>query len=190
MRKLVNTVLAGALGLSMIAGVSAQETGDASIIVEANPTGDFTVSIKQAPDFGAIGYSVTDTPVTTTPGGVGDFIIEVTYARGDDLGWDVNIYGDDFTNGDTEAPLTFPVGSLTIGNSVVTADPGTPGSVTATSDYNMTGTSTNLIDGALNVGSNGIFTVTYSSNTLVVPAGTLVDEYNSTLTVTTTEAPD
>lgn len=190
MRKLVNSVLAGALCLSMIAGVTAQTASeDASINVEANSAGDFTAIIQQAPFFGSVDYSVTPTTVTTTPEGVGDLEIVVTYARGDALGWGVNISGEDFTNGDLTDPETFSVGSLTLGTSGVTASPGTPGNVTATSNYNMTGIPTNLLAGSLDVGSNGIFTVTYTSNELVVPAGTLVDEYTSTLTVEITDAP-
>lgn len=187
MRKLVNTILAGALGLSMIAGVSAQDTGDAQINVQPNENGLVTPLITSAPDFGSVEYSFDPQVVTNTEGGAGNLVIEVTDNRGGSNGWEINISGTDFINAaETES---FEVTNLVLGTGDVTATTGDPENVTPAATQPVTTEETSLITASVDNDSNGVFTITYTGNTLTVPGGTPVDEYTSTLTIETAAAP-
>lgn len=188
MRKLVNFVLAGALGLSMIAGVSAQTVeGDATINIQPNADGDVTPLITEAPDFGAVEYSNSDQVVTNPTEGADNLVIEVTDDRGGLNGWDVSINGTDF--GNEEGTEGFSVSSLTLGTGAVSAEIGDPANVTANANQSVSTSASSLISATVDNESNGVFTVTYTGNQLNVPGGTPVDEYTSTLTVSVTEGP-
>lgn len=188
MRKLVNTVLAGVLGLSMVAGVTAQSVdGDATINVQPNQDGVVSPLIISAPNFGSVEYSLDDQLVTNPTDGADNLILQITDDRGGANGWDVSISGTDFTN--EEETASFSVTNLTLGTGSVTSDSGDPANVTANADQSVTTGATSLVTASVDIDSNGEFSVTYTGNGLNVPGGTPVDEYTSTLTVSVTEGP-
>lgn len=197
MRKLINTVLAGALGLSMVAGASAQgtDTGDASIIIGINSEGSRSVEITDAPDFGVVPYSLEETLVNSTNAVDGDgvptdtdLVIVATVDTGGEEGWNVTLTAGDFTTGGASA-VTFDVTALSIGGgtNTTTANPGT-GSVTLSPPADLSAT-TKVMSAPEEASSNGKYTSTFTGNALTVPPGTLVGEYTSTITVTIDAAP-
>lgn len=191
MRKLIITVLAGALGLSMIAGVSAQmelDPDEAGIVVQENSSGTVSPVITKAPDFGTVNYSVIDQEGITNPvDGADNLIIEVTDDRGGNEGWEVTISGTAFTGSETSN--VFEVSNLTLGTGSVDAQYGDSENVDAAAGHEMSESLEPILTANPDVGSNGIFTVTYTGNTLTVPGGTPVDQYVSTLTVQVPAAP-
>lgn len=186
MKKVFSSLLAGALGLSMIAGVSAANEAKISVTENSNPV--FSAVITQAPDFGSVPYSLTDQTATNPNNGADNLVIKVTNSRGGNTGWNVTLSGGDFTNGDT-TPLTFSVVGLTLTTGDTVAAPGTGTNVTETPTFGVTGSAARLLSASAEYSSNGIFTTTYTGNQLVVPGGTLVDDYTSTLTITLADAP-
>lgn len=191
MRKLVNTVLAGALGLSMIVGVSAQEVGDedsgsATVNVVADETNVYSVTISSAVFEDVVyGFAQSET------GGLVSITVEDN--TGNAEGWVVTIYGEDLDSESTgdiipignlsfvaaaENPLESNAGQNTDG----ITQPGAPTGVPSEA-----GEATVILSADEGAGS-GNYTAQYDA-TLVVPGGTLVGEYDGSLIVSMDAAP-
>ncbi len=186
MRKLVNTILAGVLGLSMIAGVSAQEvedsdSGPAVVEVGINESGTLDVVIEEA-DFGLVPYSLQDQEAEAD-----NIVVTVVDDRGSNAGWNVVLTGTNFsTEGDS--PLTFPVTNLVLGDGAVTPEVGSATGIQTTGGAVQTESETSAISAESGTGT-GRFNISFEDSTLTVPGGTLVGDYSSTLQVEISSAP-
>lgn len=175
----------GALALMLAAGIAggalAAETADGDVDVEIIPMaegGVLSVSITSL-NLGQLEYSLT-------PQHAGGHIdIHASDLRGNADGWYVVLSGTDFDAADDE----FAVDNLDLSNGVVTTiDPS--GHATnaapqqAVTPATLADNGTQVLTAAPRVGA-GKYKLTYEAD-LNIPAGTLVGEYQSTLTVTIT----
>jgi hypothetical protein len=183
-RKITNTLLAGGLALTMVAGVSAQSVdgGEADVSVITNNNGVLTVEIADA-SFGSHEYSLLDQDADPA-----DIVVTVTDSRGSDTGWNVTLNGSPFSSLTTSTP--FDASNLVLGQSTVASydngnypTDGISGYPAAVADAPSVAT---IISAAPGNGT-GKFDVTFADSTLNIPGGTLVGDYMSTLTVTLTE---
>lgn len=182
----------GALVLTFgigLAGVVAQDavptgSGDASVCVEPRADeenqGALSVLIADA-DFGTIAYDDTNRTLTET------ITVNVTDDRGVVGDWVVAVSG---TNFESDEGASFPIeGNLEVFviDPVVTTTPGILSTYPATVPLTGVGTST-IIQG------DGVGTLNedfdFAGSELTIPVGTLVGEYQSTLTVTITATGD
>lgn len=185
MKRILRPLLASFLGLSMIVGASAQQAAPveqeapAVVEVEKNPDGELSIEISAA-DFEAVPYSLTDQTVDA------DIVVTVTDDRGSDLGWNVTIVGKDFTDGTS----TFDVENLVLSSeTIVTGSPGSTQGITTSGGSVPEGPDSAKIITAETGSGTGQFTVTFEDSELTVPGGTLVGEYESTLTVSVSTGP-
>lgn len=183
MRKLISLFVTGLMALTMIAGVAAQDTNDALVCVApltGDDAGSINVAIAEA-DFGTVPYNPTAAETSES-----DVVVTVTDDRGVVGGWDVTISGTSFVT--SPSTLTFPSTALDLSDSATATSPATGsfategGPVPTTPDTNFT------IITATNVGTSPTsgYVFNFEESELTVPAGTLVGEYKSTLTVTLT----
>lgn len=178
-KKILSTAIAGVLGLSMLTGVAAQESAPADVEVVNNPQGGLEIFIDAA-DFDAVPYSLQDQQTNA------DIVVTVTDDRGSDLGWNVTISGTNFTDGTN----SFDVENLVLSSdATVTGNPGSPEGITATGGPVPEGPDSLKIASVERGGGTGEFTVTFSDSELTIPGGTLVGEYQSTLTVSVATGP-
>lgn len=178
-KKATTTVAALAISMGLSAGVIAQDaepvqgTGDVRIQVIEQEDAALTVSIGDL-SFGQIEYSLNDQPVS------GTIVVNAGDTRGTGDGWSVTLNGTDFQ------AETFEISNLSLVNPQVETTSTTghpterqPDAQSAAPVATAPGT---ILTAAPGNGA-GNYAVTYQAN-LNVPAGTLVGEYESTLTVT------
>lgn len=187
MRKLINTVLAGALGLSMISGVSAQ-IDDASGDVVVGITADADVNILTVAltggDFGEHPYSLSQQTVN------GTLNVTVSDNRGTNAGWNVNLYAEGNLEGvNTDASI--PLANLSLAaatDSSETPPIGLPSTDIQRNPLSpVTAADQSILTATEGVGA-GVY-VFDIEGALVIPAGQVVDTYSTTLFITATDAP-
>lgn len=188
--KVRNRVLAtvGAVTLLASASLGTLAVGPtaADVDVRINPTGNgtVTVSIAETTAFNDVTYNVT---AAQTSSGV--LTVTTTDDRGSGRGWNVTIGATDFArqeNPTVGRDIAINNFSLTAGTPTRTFGVGTTPTST-TNQSPVTTPQSQLWNAATNQG-DGQFTLPLSSS-LNIPAGTLVDTYNSTVTVNVTFAP-
>lgn len=184
MRKLVNSVLAGALGLSIIAGVSAQsDSGNASIEITSDASNTLTVTISNA-EFEAKPYSFDSQSST------GDLTINVTDNRGTNEGWTFNLKADgDLSNSDESESIPLSGLSLAAATDSTTnpAEGQDPTPITRNALNPVTTTGAVVLSAPEGEGAGDYeFDV---EGTLNIPAGQVVDTYSTTLTIEVPAAP-
>lgn len=187
MRKLVNTVLAGALGLTMIAGVTAQDVpsdeGEAIVQITSDETNTLTVSITEA-DFGQHAYSFNEQAATA------NITVDVLDNRGTNAGWTVSLSAEGNLEGANTGEFV-PLSGLSLAAGTVTGpepEVGQPATEIATMPLNPVGT----VGQPILTADDGEGAGEYEfgiEGTLLIPGGQVIDTYSTTLTITVPEAP-
>ena len=190
--KIRNRVLLTTGAMALLASVSlgtvaATPINQADVDVQITPIDGATVTVAVAESlsdpFDDKQYSL----IQQTSSGRLD--VTTTDNRGTATGWTVSISASNFVRTvNTTVGADIPVGNLALSGGTVTKTPGSgnyPSSVTVPAS--MPAASTQLWKAISNEG-DGQFLLPLNG-TLTIPAGTLVDKYQSTVTVTVVAAP-
>jgi len=177
MRKVFGVVLAGMMALSTFGGVTAQDQGSAIVTISSD--GLRTATIEDA-TFTPVEYSFTDETATAS------IVVNVEDNTGSGAGWNVTLYGTAF---ERDTNTSFPVSNLVLGTGTAESTSGQAATgITATGITVGTASPGEKIASAALLSGMGHYTITYVG-TLTVPGGTMVGQYESTLTVTITASP-
>lgn len=177
MRRVISTLMASVVAISFLAGANAQTTGTATVNVTSS--GQRTVAIGNA-NFGPISYSFQDQDVNTP------IVVTVTDNSGSGAGRNVTIFGEDFDRPDGRS---FDIANLGLDTGVAESTAGQPATgVTAPGGTVTESSPGTTIASAPALQGMGAYTISYPA-TLTVPGGTLVGEYQSTLTVSIATGP-
>jgi hypothetical protein len=189
-----NRVLASIGALALMASTvlpslasTSSAADDAKVNVSVTGIEGATVSIS-IEESAANGFdNVTYNYSAATPSN-GAFVVTVTDSRGTAAGWSVTLEGTDFIRANTSVGQNIGIGQLSL-------QPATP------TLLSTAGTLPNPLPGIATMSSSpspfwsadvnegdGVFQ-SVVDGTLLVPAGTLVDEYESTITAVITFAP-
>jgi hypothetical protein len=178
-------VLLTSASLGAFATVAPNDTAD--VAVEITPVDGATVSViideSTSNPFEDKEYSLSQQT------SLGDLDVTVTDNRGTAKGWTIGIHGTDFERSNSTVGADIPAGNLALSAGTVSSQPGSgadPSSVSVPS--NLPTTIAQPWQAASNEG-DGIYTLPLIG-TLTIPAGTLVDTYQSTVTVEVTAAPN
>jgi hypothetical protein len=120
---------------------------------------------------------------------LGDLDVTVTDNRGTAKGWTIGIYGTDFIRSNTTVGANIPAGNLALTAGTVTSQLGSGTNPSSVSVPSTLPTATAQLWQAASNQGDGIYTLPLIG-TLTIPAGTLVDTYQSTVTVEVTAAPN
>lgn len=184
-KKITTGFLALSLALS-VASASAATSDDGTATVAITSAGglleveiDNATFVSKPYDFAA---------QSTT----GTIVVRAQDNTGTGLGWNVTVYGDDFTDGATPTPHTFAVSNLGLSNNNVASTVGQPATTVTQSGTtsgmpSTSGTAAKILNANINNGS-GRYTATYNG-ALNIPGGTLVGTYTSTLYVSISTGP-
>lgn len=177
MRKIMGTIFALLIAFASVSSAAAQDTGSATVIIESD--GVLVATILDA-TFGTVPYDFADQTAST------DIVVNVEDNTGTAAGWNVTLFGTDFIR---DGATTFPVSQLVLGTGtpVSTEGAGVDGVTAPGITAGSTSPGEKIASAELLAGM-GVYTITYPS-TLTVPGGTLVGQYQSTLTVTITTGP-
>lgn len=178
--------VSGALALTLAAGMAGSafaatnDGGDVDVEITPKSTGGvLSVSITDL-DFGTFEYSLSQ----RTPTGM--ITINASDMRGTAGGWTVKLSGDDFATNDT-TPLSFDIENLSLPAGTVNhvgAPSGHPTSaVPLLSAASPVTAAPQVVLNALPGTGAGIYENQRPGTQLVIPGGTLVGDYQSTLTV-------
>jgi hypothetical protein len=182
LRRLIGITAGFALLFTMALGASAANSDDAVVEITALQNAGLSASIT-AVTFDDVPYSFTDTTRT------GQFVITALDNRGTAAGWNIVLSASDFTNdGDTRS---FPAEQLSLAAGTIVTN---TGNSDVASPHQQTfpvveasETGAKIWNAAAGFG-DGQYTLT-SVGTLIVPGGTLVDTYSSSVTVSITTGP-
>lgn len=176
----------GALALMLTLGVAGTtvaqaDTGDVDVEITTMETGGvLAVSIGDL-DFGAFPYSLD----TRTPTGV--ITINASDMRGTAAGFTVTLSGTDFSTGGA-TPITFGISNLSLTAGTVNHVGASSGHATSTPPVPtaaspVSATAATVLSAPVGTGA-GKYENQRPGTQLTIPGGTLVGEYQSTLTVT------
>jgi hypothetical protein len=183
------TLGAAALVATMSTGAlaTAPPADTADVAVKITPINGATVSVivdeSTSNPFDDKEYSLSQQT------SLGDLDVTVTDNRGTAKGWTIGIYGTDFIRSNTTVGANIPAGNLALTAGTVTSQPGSGTNPSSVSVPSTLPTATAQLWQAASNQGDGIYTVPLIG-TLTIPAGTLVDTYQSTVTVEVTAAPN
>jgi hypothetical protein len=167
--------------------VAPGDTDAADVAIDVNPTGSGTLSVlvSETTAFNDVTYDLT-----TIQNSSGVLKVTATDDRGTALGWSVSIGATDFIKSDQSVGVDIGIGNLVLTPQTPTRVVGVGTTPTATTVQNPvveTPNTAQLWHAAKDEG-DGQFELPLNG-TLKVPAGTLVDTYTSTVTVSISVAP-
>jgi hypothetical protein len=183
--KIVSVLGAAVLSAGLAAPAIAQSTGQTR-------TADIDVQIGTADDGGTLTFSFIqnipfeDVPFSNNDQTVnGGMTVSVQDTRGLSQGWQLTISGTNFTSATSDDII--PVGNFVLDAGAVTVVSGRANPLPTVNDFTMSTTPNVLLNAASGSG-NGRYSVPITG-TLVIPGGTDIGLYSSTLTGNLTSAP-
>jgi hypothetical protein len=183
--KIVSVLGAAVLTVGLAAPAMAQSGGQTR-------TADIDVRIGTAEDGGTLTFSFIqnipfeDVPFSNNDQTVnGGMTVSVQDTRGLSQGWQLSISGTDFTSATSDDVI--PVGNFSLDVGAVTVVSGRAEPLPTATDFVMGTGPTVMLNAPANSG-NGRYSVPVTG-TLVIPGGTDIGLYSSTLTGTLTSAP-